>query len=270
MTPPREPYDSRDIDELAATDALLDRLGARAPSADDLDDPLIAALALLAAEVDLDAVPLDVTRAALESAGTDLDVPPAPIAGHDRHTGLVLGPRNVADDEPVAGPVRAHSAPPDADLLRKPRRRVRRPEPGPTAVAPPRSLPRTPSRGPQGTRPGEKRERRMRPVTVLVVAIAAIVLGSGVSAALTGGRTLNPLSGIQQVVEEITHGRTAEQAQAYQKAQDLLKQADAAAKGGDKALARELIGQIKLDALSPDDAKRVGAQIEAIRQRVGS
>jgi hypothetical protein len=110
----------------------------------------------------------------------------------------------------------------------------------------------------------------MRPVTVLVVAIAAIVLGSGVSAALTGGRTLNPLSGIQQVVEEITHGRTAEQAQAYQKAQDLLKQADAAAKGGDKALARELIGQIKLDALSPDDAKRVGAQIEAIRQRVGS
>ena len=40
----------------------------------------------------------------------------------------------------------------------------------------------------------------MRPMVAVAVAVVAIVLGSGVSAALTGGRSVNPLDGIQQVV----------------------------------------------------------------------
>ncbi len=72
-----DPFDARPTPEVLATDALLDRVGARAPTPDDLDDPLVAALALMAAEIDLDAVPVETTRAALARAVPDLDVPPA-------------------------------------------------------------------------------------------------------------------------------------------------------------------------------------------------
>ena len=53
------------------------------PTAEDLDDPLVAALALMAAEIDLDAVPGRFDPAP-PSSGTsptsDLGAPPRPVA----------------------------------------------------------------------------------------------------------------------------------------------------------------------------------------------
>jgi hypothetical protein len=272
VSSPREPYDSRDIEELAATDALLDRIGARDPSPGDLDDPVVAALALMAAEIDLDAVPVEVTRAALAAARPDLLTPPA-TPPHPDEPGLVLDLRDGAGQNgPAALPVRRDAVESDAvesdaepEPWRRPRGRPRRPDAGPSAMAPPRSLPRMHATGPAGTRPGEKRERRLRPMTVLVVAIAAIVLGSGVSAVLTGGRSVNPLNGIQQVVEEITHGRTTEQAAAFRKAEDEVSQARAAAKAGDRAEAERLLDGVSLQGLTSDDRKQIAREISDVR-----
>jgi hypothetical protein len=50
--PPESGHEPSDLSELAATDALLDRLGGREPSDDDLNDATAAALAQLTAFVD--------------------------------------------------------------------------------------------------------------------------------------------------------------------------------------------------------------------------
>jgi len=119
--------------------------------------------------------------------------------------------------------------------LRRPQRPARQPERTgpPVAMAPPRSLPRMPAppSGPTGSRaPRGRRDRTMRPMMALAVAVMAIVLGSGVSAALTGGRSVNPLDGIQRVVAELTHGRTQEQLAAYE---DVKRHVEAAQKAAD-------------------------------------
>src|SRR3954447_15424290 len=276
MSPGKEPFDTHDIDELAATDALLDRVGARSPSAGDLDDPLVAALALMAAEIDLDAVPVDDTRAALAAFAPDVGTPLGPAPASDERAGLVIDLRDAASvPQPGPAPVRAHSAVGGSDPLRGPRGRGRRPDPGATAMAPPRSLSRRPSTGPangrpgqpdQARRPGERRERRLRPMTAVAVAIAAIVLGSGVSAALTGGRSVNPLTGIQQVVSVITGDRTQAQLAAYQAAQRQLAEASKAVASGQLDKARRALDAIDTPDLRPEDARSVQASIAALRK----
>ena len=283
MTRPQDPYDAGDIEQLAAVDALFDRLGARAPSPDDLDDPVVAALALMAAEIDLDAVPVDATRGALASARPDVDLPPVPFATQDEHTGLVIDLRGAdragdPSNEPVddavndtfddAQPVRVHSAVGSAGEPRRPVRRGPRPEPGATAMAPPRSLPRSRSTRPGPGRPGDAPRHRLRLGTAAVIVLATIVLGSGVSAALTGGRSLNPLDGVQQVVAVITGNRTAEQQQAYDTAQRQLRDARAAVHDGQNAKARSLLKAIDLKALTADDAKAVGRQITDVQASI--
>jgi len=229
MTPSDDPFDTRPPAELLATDALLDRIGARAPTPDDLDDPLIAALALMAAEIDLDAVPLEKTQAGLARAVPEV-APPAgtPARANGESTGQVI---DLRDSAARRGPQR--------DEVRRPQRAPRDPERQPeragppVAMAPPRSLPRMPppAHGPAGSRaPRGRRERTMRPMVAVAVAVAAIVLGSGASAALTGGRSVNPLDGIQQVVAQLTHGRTQDQLAAYE---DVTRRLDAAQKAAD-------------------------------------
>ena len=279
MSAGKEPFDTHDIEELAATDALLDRVGARSPSAADLDDPLVAALALMAAEIDLDAVPVDETRSALAGPAPDVVMPPGATRPHDEGTGLVIDLRGASGvHAPGPAPVRAHSAVGGPDPLRRPRGRGRRPEPGATAMAPPRSLSRRPSTGPGDGRPGqagrpgqpgERRERKLRPMTAVAVAIAAIVLGSGVSAAVTGGRSVNPLTGIQQVVSVITGHRTQAQLAAYQAAQRQLAAASKAVGAGQNAVARELLDQIDTADLRPEDAQSVQARIALLRKAAG-
>jgi hypothetical protein len=273
---PQEPFE--DIQEIAGVDALFDRLGARAPSPDDLDDPVVAALALMAAEIDLDAVAVDTTRDALASARPDVDLPPVPFARHDERTGLVIdlrdadragAPYRSLDDddsglEPPA-PLRAHSAVGAEQEPRRPVRRGPRPEPGATAMAPPRSLPRSRSTRPGPGHPGEARARRLRPVTAAVIIVATLVLGSGVSAALTGGRSVNPLTGIQQVVAVLTGNRTQEQQQAYDTAQRQLRAAHAAVHDGLYTRAASILKTIDLGGLAPDDAKAVRQQITEVK-----
>ena len=58
-----------EADVLAETDALLDRLSARRPTPEDLDDPAVGVLAVLAAEVDMFPVPPDALRAELFDRG---------------------------------------------------------------------------------------------------------------------------------------------------------------------------------------------------------
>ncbi|HEY6797058.1 MAG TPA: hypothetical protein VI248_20490, partial [Kineosporiaceae bacterium] len=58
-----------DADELRECDELLDRLGRRVPRPDDLEDPLVVALAVLADEVDHLPVPASASRQALTAAG---------------------------------------------------------------------------------------------------------------------------------------------------------------------------------------------------------
>ena len=130
MKPSEDPFDARPTAELLATDALLDRIGARAPTPDDLDDPLVAALALMAAEIDLEAVPVERTRAAVSDVlpeGGDAAVR-APRS--DGPAGVVIDLRDI-DPLPPSG----------HDQLRRPRRAQRPVEPAvaASAMAPPRS-----------------------------------------------------------------------------------------------------------------------------------
>ena len=85
------------------------------------------------------------------------------------------------------------------------------------------------------------------------------------SAALTGGRSVNPLTGIQQAVSVLTGNRTTEQKQAYDAAQRQLGKARAAVKARQKAEALSILAAIDLGALAPDDAKTVKQQIDEVK-----
>jgi len=259
MSASDDPFDARPTSELLATDALLDRVGARAPTPDDLDDPLVAALALMAAEIDLDPVPVEDTRAALARVHPDPAPTDPPLAG-DR-SGVVIDLRDVDPLQPAG-----------RDELRGPRRRPRPVEPAAASVAmaPPRSLPRMPAPGgaPGGSRrPEGRRQRKLRPMVAVAVAVTAIVLGSGVSAAVTGGRSVNPLDGVQQVVAKLTGGRTEDQQAAFQKALEHLRSADAAAQAREPEKARSELANITptlLARLAHDDWAVITTGIERV------
>ena len=117
----------------------------------------------MAAEIDLDAVPVEQTRAAVERGLADLRLPgraaeAGPAAGPadsvvDERTGLVLDLRGVpaGSRPPRLGESATGPEGPEGELAgRRPRRGVRRERLAPaSAIAPPRSLPprRLPPRG---------------------------------------------------------------------------------------------------------------------------
>ena len=267
MSPSDDPFDARPAAELLATDALLDRVGARAPTPDDLDDPLVAALALMAAEIDLDTPHVEDTHAALVRAVPDLPVPASPSTSgpfpHDESTGLVIDLRDSAMRRPL-----------ERDEASRGHRRPRQPERAgpPVAMAPPRSLARMPAPGGPGSHsPQRRRERRMRPMVAVAVAMTAIVLGSGVSAAVTGGRSVNPLDGLEQVVAVITHGRTADQQKAFDEVKRHLDAAQEAADNGERATARrelEKIDKALLQRLTDGDRESARTRMAQLDKRV--
>jgi hypothetical protein len=278
MTPSDDPFDARPTADLLATDALLDRVGARVPTPDDLDDPLIAALALMAAEIDLDTPPLEETRAALAHADPDLVVGPAAPAGrpHDEATGFVIDLRGTASSR-YQDRSQERDQDRDRDQRRRPQQRPQQPERAapPVAMAPPRSLPRMPAPGaPGGPRaPRGRRERRMRPLLAVAVAVTAIVLGSGVSAAITGGRSVNPLDGVQQVVAELRGGRTQDQQKAYDEVKRHLDAARQAVDSHDPRRAREeldKVGHALLTQLTENDRKWADKQIIDLNKAIAS
>jgi hypothetical protein len=263
-----DPFEAGQREAIRSTDELLDRIGARAPTPEDLDDPLVAALALMAAEIDLDAVPVESTRGALDRAlpGFRLGLgraPGAPAAAEE--AAAVLDLRNARDREAVdvlgSGPAAAGTRWSRNDASRGPRRSGRHPEHAAVAMAPPRSLPRVaspPGRpGGQGTRPDGRRERRLRPLTAVAVAIAAIVLGGGVTAAVTGGRYVNPLTGLPLVVAELTNGRTLDQQQLFDADVRRIDVARSSARQGDQAGAMHQLNRVRTDGLSDEDNKHI-------------
>jgi hypothetical protein len=84
----------------------------------------------------------------------------------------------------------------------------------------------------------------MRPMLAVAVAVVAIVLGSAVSAALTGGRSVNPLDGIQQVVSDLKGGRTADQQKAYDEVTQHLNAAQEAVARHDYPAARAELAKV--------------------------
>jgi hypothetical protein len=108
-------------------------------------------------------------------------------------------------------------------------------------------------------------------MVAVAVAVTAIVLGSGVSAAVTGGRSVNPLDGIQQVVAQLTGGRTEEQAAALDEANRHLAAAKAAVERDDKQAANAELQKITnplLLRLTDEDRARVKAQLSQLREQV--
>jgi hypothetical protein len=111
----------------------------------------------------------------------------------------------------------------------------------------------------------------MRPMVAVAVAMTAIVLGSGVSAAITGGRSVNPLDGIEQVVAVVTHGRTEDQQNAYEEVERDLVAAQAAAEKRDDTALQDHLGKISkslLQRLNDDDRTNVLARIDDLKKKI--
>lgn len=286
-----DPFEAGQREALRSTDALLDRIGARAPAPEDLDDRVVAALALMAAQIDLDAVPVESTKAALERILPELRThssatrwssqPGTSEVGSNDDEHLALNLRDLDRDAELVGVSGAYRARVTAgpswlaeeDSVRGLRRHGRRPEHAAVALAPPRSLPwvaSPPGRpGRAGVRPDGRPASRLRPLTAVVVAVAAVVLGSGVSATMTGGRSVNPLTGVQQVVDELTNGRSPEQQDLYDVDLEHLAAAQARMEEGDRPQAVRELNRITTVGLSSEDAGRILAKVKQILFRLG-
>jgi Tfp pilus assembly protein PilF len=107
-------------------------------------------------------------------------------------------------------------------------------------------------------------------MVAVAVAVTAIVLGSGVSAAVTGGRSVNPLTGIQQVVAQLSGERTQDQREAYEAATRALDLAESYADRGQDDRARaELRKALALtDRLTEQDEDVVLARARQLEERI--
>lgn len=214
MTTPPPPTDDHegsdqptaDLSELAATDALLDRLGARSPSEQDLLDPTALALNSLLADIDAD-------TGADSAAARLVEV----LAGRP----LYLDGPSVAAEELI-----------DLTTSEKAEKVA---EPAPESGKPDQDDDET-----GGLRPvpiTAARSRRWKaaagkvtaPVAAASIAVM-VLLGGGVSAAVTGS-PLSPLSGVGSVVAKLPGVSSGSE-----KREDKLKQAQA-----ELVLARELV-----------------------------
>ncbi len=168
-----------DLELLQETDALLDRLGARTPTPDDLDDPIAAALAVFAAGIDLDPVPVARTRRALSADGGLLAAPhPSPPAA------AALA---VDRELPTLLPAVAH---------------------GPTGSGadPTGHAAAVDARGFDGSG-GEAGEvpasLSLRLLPLLAVTGSAVLLSMGAAAAVSGGQSVNPAQVVRFVVGQV-------------------------------------------------------------------
>ncbi|MBK6871919.1 MAG: hypothetical protein IPK24_10520 [Kineosporiaceae bacterium] len=178
-----------DVALLIQTDELLDRIGRRMPVARDLDDPVLASLAVLAADVDLAPVSLERTRRAAVQRGL---WPP----DVQRFGGGVVHRDAAGDSVPATQPITLpRLCPPDDAPVASPA----------ALIAPQRTNP-----GAGGTRRAERSlAATRRPVTIrvvpgLVAAGAALVLSMTAAAALTRGESVNPAAALVHVVREMS------------------------------------------------------------------
>lgn len=212
MRPDHHGSEPADLSELTATDALLDRLGARAASADDLDDPTVAGFVDLLAEIDESRVP-DAGAARLLEV---LKGRPLYIAGPDvaaeRRAGLTGDADLTGDGTAGQGAAAGHPRLIDLTGLDPAGRAGAGPAglTGPDPAAGPESIPA--ARRPQPAfvplRPATplaaaRRRSALRHVSLPAASVLLLVaLGGGVSAAVTGD-PMTPVNGISRVVAQL-------------------------------------------------------------------
>jgi hypothetical protein len=210
-----------DLSELTATDALLDRLGARAAGGDDLDDPAIAALAELLAEIDESRVPDLGAARLIEVLGSR----PLYLAGgasvsdQIRSDVVTVGPRL---DEDSADALHDLIGPDSRDSRDRAGQRVidltEDPKAGDGATASPVPRPSTGPRHPiipaarlhepvpirpAGASQAAGWHRALRHVSLPAAAVLLLLaICGGVSAAVTGD-PMAPVNGITRVMEQL-------------------------------------------------------------------
>jgi len=208
-----------DIARLAETDELLDRIGRRSPNLRDLDDPVLASLAVLAADVDLDEAPLQRTRGALTRH--DLWPPRVDAVRTLQPWGddlAVLTAPEPAEPEASSEPDRwsSHEATmPDTVSLPIPRGQESEELDAPSgsvAWITPAPQTRAEALAAEATRdadrcgPGRAESKRvvsLRLLPALGAAGAALVLSMGAAAALTNGRSVNPATAFSEMIGDI-------------------------------------------------------------------
>ncbi len=177
-------------DDLGRLDLVFDRLAARRPSLDDVDDPVLADLAVLAADVDLDPVDPTVTRRTLQELGIWPTVQGVP------------GPR----PRPARAPRREPARTPDPFPVPTGELRPVPPLSGPSLSSLPSAAAGLGSTlGPAlGPALGPVLGLGRRALPALAVAGAAVVLSMGAAAAVTNGESVNPGRALMSVVQRMT------------------------------------------------------------------
>jgi hypothetical protein len=238
-----------DLEALRSTDELLDRLARREPGPRDLDDPVVAALAVLAGDVDLAPVPVRDTERALAGVGlwplpSVWGVPQAEEhEPAERSRSLLPAEVGIAAPRPIpAGETAPAVTRPEP--LRRPRRSAR---------------PR-----PQLDHP---RVLRLRPRAGVAAAAALVLLGGGMSVAV-GNDSLNPLTGLGNVMGRWTDDRTDQQRQAQKQLTEKVKKAKDLAKAGQKVAAAQLLIEVQgeLGTLTGDDQKKLATEMAEVAE----
>ena len=238
-----------DLEALRGTDELLDRLARREPGPRDLDDPVVAALAVLAGDVDLAPVPVRLTERALAAVG----LWPLPsvwgAAEPEDHESSgwarTLLPTEVGISAPRPAPAGETTVlPPHPEPLRRPRRAAR---------------PR-----PQLDHP---RVLRLRPRTGVAAAAALVLIGCGMSVAV-GNDSLNPLTGLTGVVGHWTDHRTDQQRQAQKKLSEKLQKAKDLVDAGQGPAAAQLLVEVQgqMTTLDSEDRKKIAGQVAEVQE----
>jgi hypothetical protein len=191
-TTPDNANEPADLSELTATDALLDRLGARKPSEADLGDPTAAVLADLVAMIDQAREPdTDAARLIEVLAGRPL---------------YIAGGEPAADQAALLIDLTEHDLSPDEDQQDK---KTDDQDGDATGESPITRLPkpavvpiRIPSPEPVGA--GRRRWERVLSQAALPAASVLVLLavGGGVSAAVTGD-PMTPVNGITRVMAQL-------------------------------------------------------------------
>jgi hypothetical protein len=184
-TPPESGQEPADLSELTATDAMLDRLGARAATNDDLLDPAAAALADLVATIDQSREPdADAARLIEVLAGRPLYIAGAEPAADQ--TALIIDLTEHEDDpsdQHGSGSGRSETLVPGTRL----------PSTGVIPI-------RIPAPEPVGAR---RWDRVLSQVSLPAAAVLLLLaVGGGVSAAVTGN-PMTPVNGISRVMAQL-------------------------------------------------------------------
>jgi hypothetical protein len=246
-----------DLSELTATDALLDRLAARAAHEEDLQDPAAALLSDLLAEIDESRVP-DVGAARLLEV---LAGRPLYIAAAEEDVDAARHVIDLTGDgaaEPAPAAATADAADPQAPVA----------ESGAAELVPPA---RRPGVTPLPERTGARRwDRALANASLPAAAVLLLAaVGGGVSAAVTGD-PMTPVNGISRVVEQLPgvkdSGHDVARVRGEITAADrAVRKRDASAASLHLEAARRGLG-----GLPEADQDHLGLMIESLQTRLGT